>query len=265
MLEQLLRAVAESSGLILISGPAGSGKTTTAYAMLRQLVRDTGEGMSLVTLEDPIEVALDGVVQSQVNPAAEFDFATGLRSLMRQDPEAIFVGEIRDRETAEIAYQAALTGHLVFTTFHAGSASGAVSRLSDMGIEPYLLRSGTLAILCQRLLRRLCRCAREGETPEQALGLPIDGFHVPVGCPQCLGTGYSGRLVVGEMLSLRDESIGQAVLRRSDCSILEQLAIKAGMVSRWTRAVEAVGEGLTSPAEVRRVFGLLDGNASATR
>ncbi len=265
ILETLLLALSESSGLILVTGPAGSGKTTTAYSLLRQLTRDSAGGMSLVTLEDPIEVALDGVVQSQINPGAGFDFAMGLRSLMRQDPEVAFVGEVRDRTTAEIAYQAALTGHLVITTFHAGSAATAVSRLADMGIEPYLLRSGTLAIICQRLLRRLCRCAREGDAREAALGLPVDRFRLPVGCSECLGTGYAGRIAVAELLTMREAAIAQAVLERWDSGTIEQRAVEAGMVTRWRRAVEAVERGATSPAEVRRVFGLLDENASAGR
>jgi general secretion pathway protein E len=251
---QLQYVLAESAGLFPVTGPAGSGKTTTAYAMLRHLVRRSRGGISLVTLEDPVEVALDGVAQSQINPAAGFDFATGLRSLMRQDPEVVFVGEIRDRATAETAYQAALTGHLVLTTFHAGSAAGAVSRLSDMGIEPYLLRSGTLAILSQRLLRRLCRCAIAGH-PDQTLGLPIEQFRIPSGCEQCLGTGYAGRLVVAEMLTFDDEQVGRAVLARSDSAHLEQRAVQAGMVTRWSSALEAVRAGSTSPAELRRVFG----------
>jgi general secretion pathway protein E len=214
--QELCQATTERSGLILLGGPAGSGKTTTAYALLRQLVRSSGNSISLVTLEDPIEMALDGVAQSQVNPAAGFDFAVGLRSLMRQDPEVLLVGEIRDRATVEIAYQAALTGHLVITTFHAGSAATAVSRLLDMGIEPYLLRSGTRAIVCQRLLRKLCRCARQNCDSDPRLGLAIEQFRVPVGCAECSGTGYAGRLVVAEMLSVQPAPVARAVLERQD-------------------------------------------------
>ena len=158
---KLRRLMAETSGALLVTGPAGSGKTTTAYACLRELVRQSQGMKSLVSLEDPIEMAVDGVAQSQVHPAAGFDLATGLRSLMRQDPEVVLVGEIRDRPTVEAVFQAALTGHLVLTTFHAGSAAGAISRLADMGIEPYLLRSGILGILNQRLVRKLCPCAQE--------------------------------------------------------------------------------------------------------
>ena len=169
-LEELL---AETAGAVLVSGPAGSGKTTTVYACLRELVRPRRRSRSLVSLEDPIEVAVPGVAQSQVNAAAGLDLATGLRFLMRQDPEVIMVGEIRDRATAEAAMQASLTGHLLLSTFHAGSAVETLGRLLDMGIEPYVLRSGLLAILCQRLLRRLCSCAVEIDDPQDCLGLPL--------------------------------------------------------------------------------------------
>jgi type II secretory ATPase GspE/PulE/Tfp pilus assembly ATPase PilB-like protein len=249
----------ETSGAVLITGPAGSGKTTTAYAALRELARQSGGQKSLVSLEDPIEMVLDGVAQSQVNEAAGFDYATGLRSLMRQDPEVILLGEIRDRVTAETAFQAALTGHLLLTTFHAGSAAGAISRLSDMGIEPYLLRSGILAILSQRLVRRLCACARDGDQPAQALGLPVKRFRVPCGCEACRGTGYHGRAMLVEMLEAKPSELGRAILDRSDAAQLEQLAVQAGMVSRWTRALEAVESGRTSPQEVRRVLGFSTG------
>ena len=155
----LRNLLVETSGAIVISGPAGSGKTTTAYACLREIAQQTSGARSLVSIEDPIEVAVDGVAQSQVNPQTGLDLASGLRFLMRQDPEVIFVGEIRDRPTADAAMQASLTGHLLLTTFHAGSATETVSRLLDMGIEPYILRSGLLAVLNQRLLRQLCECA----------------------------------------------------------------------------------------------------------
>ena len=252
----------ETAGAILITGPAGSGKSTSAYAALRELTRASGGQRCLVSLEDPIEVVVDDVAQSQINEAAGFDFATGLRSLMRQDPEVILVGEIRDRVTAETAFQAALTGHLVLTTFHAGSAAGAISRLSDMGIEPYLLRSGILAILSQRLVRRLCDCARAGDDAADALGLEVERFRLAVGCEKCLGTGYSGRMVLAEMLQAEPTELGRAILVRSDAAHLEQLAVQAGMVNRWTRALEAIEAGQTSPQEVRRVLGFSFGKAA---
>lgn len=250
----------ETSGAILVTGPAGSGKTTTVYACLRELAASAagaaGAQRSLVSLEDPIEVVVPGVAQSQVNPVAGFDLATGVRFLMRQDPEVIMVGEIRDRPTAEAAFQASLTGHLLLSTFHAGSAAEAISRLSDLGIEPYLLRSGVLAILCQRLVRRLCQCARKTSDPDARLGLPVDEVSVPVGCDACGGTGYQGRLVLVEMLTPGRSELGRAILSRSDAAALERLAVESGMVTRWQRACDAVRAGLTSPQEVRRVLGV---------
>lgn len=244
----------ESGGVILVCGPAGSGKTTTIYAALRELVDKSRGERSLVSLEDPIEAVVSGVAQSQVNPAAGFDYETGLKSLMRQDPEVILVGEIRDRVTAETVFQAALTGHLVLTTFHAGSAAGAVCRLSDMGIEPYLLRTGVLGIVAQRLVRKLCKCSVEESSEEDRLGLDVISCRVPTGCEKCRGTGYSGRLLLAEFLRPEGD-LGRAILSRSDADELESLAVQSGMKTRWTNACEAVEAGLTSPAEIRRVFG----------
>jgi type II secretory ATPase GspE/PulE/Tfp pilus assembly ATPase PilB-like protein len=258
MANDLSHLLAETSGAVVIAGPAGSGKTTTAYACLRELVRQSGGSKSVVSLEDPIEVAVEGVAQSQVHPPSGFELATGLRSLMRQDPEVILVGEIRDRPTAEAVFQAALTGHLVVTTFHAGSAAGAISRLCDMGIEAYLLRSGVLGILCQRLVRRLCGCAEKSGKAEDTLGLPVQQAWRAVGCPQCFRTGYQGRMVLAEMLSARPTDLGRAILSRDDATQLERLAVKAGMVTVWQRGCQAVSAGLTSPAEIRRVLGFLD-------
>jgi type II secretory ATPase GspE/PulE/Tfp pilus assembly ATPase PilB-like protein len=258
MVQSLERLLTETSGALLICGPAGSGKTTTAYACLRALVRRYGGGKSLVSLEDPIEVPVDGVAQSQVNPSAGFGLATGLRSLMRQDPEVVLVGEIRDPETAEVVFQAALTGHLVVTTFHAGSATGAISRLSDMGIEPYLLRSGILGIICQRLVRRLCECATDATESEAKLGLPVHRARRTVGCPQCLQSGYQGRTMLAELLRAQPTELGRAILSRSDAHQLQQLAEQSGMVPIFQRACQAVDQGLTDPVEVRRVFGFLE-------
>ena len=260
----LTRLLAETSGAILLAGPAGSGKSTTIYACLRELISFSSGGRSVVTMEDPIEVLVPGAAQSQVNLAAGFDLATGLRSLMRQDPEVIAVGEIRDRITAEIAFQASLTGHLLLSTFHAGSAAGVVSRLSEMGIEPYVLRSGLRAIVCQRLVRRLCdACARETHDPSHFLGMPIEHARIAVGCPFCRGTGYRGRVVLAELLVPDDFEVSWAILSRTDLEQLETSAIKSGMVSRWERARNAVEAGLTDPSEVRRVLGFSDRWASA--
>ena len=255
IVEPLRGLLDETGGVILLTGPAGSGKTTTIYAALRELANKTRGGRSLVSLEDPIEVVVPGVSQSQVNPAAGFDMAGGLRSLLRQDPEVMMVGEIRDRGTAETVFQASLTGHLVLTTFHAGGAAQAINRLSDMGIEPYLLRSGVRAILCQRLLRRLCGCAKSSAEEEARLGLPVGVVRIPAGCPECAGTGYRGRFVLTEMLLPQHSEMGRAILSRSDACELERLAVEAGMVTQRQRACEAVASGWTSPAEVRRVLG----------
>jgi type II secretory ATPase GspE/PulE/Tfp pilus assembly ATPase PilB-like protein len=252
----LLRGMlAETSGAIVISGPAGSGKTTTAYACLREIAQNSLAQRSLMSIEDPIEVVVPGVAQSQVNPQAGLDLATGLRFLMRQDPEVILVGEIRDRITAEAALQASLTGHLLLTTFHAGSAAETVGRLLEMGIEPYILQSGLLAVINQRLLRRLCQCAKSTADPAAKLGLPVEKVLLPVGCEACHGTGFAKRLLISEMFVIMRRDFGGAVLTRSDSAELEHLATQAGMTTRWQRACEAVDNGLTTPAEVRRVLG----------
>ncbi|MCE9556156.1 MAG: Flp pilus assembly complex ATPase component TadA, partial [Planctomycetes bacterium] len=251
--DRLQGLLGETSGAILVCGPAGSGKTTTLYACLREIVARGGQ-RSIVTLEDPVESVVEGTAQAPIQPAAGFDFATGLRSLMRQDPEVLLVGEIRDRTTAEVAFQAALTGQLLLSSFHAGSAAAAVSRLTDMAIEPYLLRSALLAVVCQRLLRRLCECRRASLDPADRLGLAVSEFHVPTGCPECGGTGYRGRLVIAEMLTLQG-AVGRAVLKRRDAATIERRALQEGMTSLWQRAIEAVQAGQTSPAEVRRVLG----------
>ena len=207
IVDGLKAAVRTRGGLVLIAGPAGSGKTTTAYALLRESAGEPGEPpRSLATLEDPVEAVIPGVSQSQTRPAAGFDFPTGLRSLLRQDPEVLLVGEIRDAETARIALGAALTGHLVLTTFHAGTARGAAVRLRETGAEPYQIRHGVRAILTQRLLRRLCYCAEESTAPGARLGLPLPdaaASDAPVkiarGCERCGGTGYRGRFPVAAL------------------------------------------------------------------
>jgi general secretion pathway protein E len=273
VLELLRCQLAETSGMILVSGPAGSGKTTTVYACLRELTKGTVPfssdenrdshpfiARSLVSIEDPIEVAVEGVAQSQINLMAGLDLATGLRFLMRQDPEVIMVGEIRDRPTAEAALQASLTGHLLLTTFHAGSAAESVSRLLDMGVEPYVLRSGLLSILNQRLLRRLCQCARPADDEAAKLGLPVGRAMLPVGCDGCRHTGYRGRFLLVEMLNPTRTELGRAILSRCDTAQLERLTVQSGMITRWQRACQAVDAGLTSAAEVRRVLGFSEAN-----
>lgn len=252
---ELRRCLIQTSGALLVSGPAGSGKTTTLYACLRHLLRDAPHPRSLCTLEDPVEALVPGASQSAINADAGLDYATALRSLMRQDPEVIMVGEIRDRPTAETVFQASLTGQLVLTSFHAGRAAEAVSRLFDLGVEPYLLRSGLLGVLSQRLVRRLCDCARPGTCPEDRLRLDVAHCQMPQGCERCGQTGYSGRLLLAEALNPRRPELGRAILSRTDSSALEQIAVAAGMRTMLQRATAAVEEGRTSAVEVRRVLG----------
>ncbi len=241
LLALLKTVLRERTGAILLTGPSGSGKTTTIYACLRHLVRTGGGGRNIVTIEDPVEQALEGVSQSQARPGAEFDFARGLRSLLRQDPEVILIGEIRDPETAGIAIQAALTGHLLFSTLHAGSACGVIGRLLDMGVEPYLLTSGLRAILNQRLVRRVCR------------GCHAEAVAV-AGCEWCAGTGYHGRLLLAELLTL-DDTLRQGIVARADTDTLETLARRLGRQSMREAAERAVADGLTTALEIERSLG----------
>lgn len=274
LLGPLSRQLDATAGVILLTGPSGSGKTTTVYACLREIIAQSGGSRCIMTLEDPIEVAVDGATQSQVRPSAGFDLATGLRSLMRQDPDVILVGEIRDPQTAEAAFQAALTGHLVLTTFHAGSACEALTRLLDMQIEPYLLRSGLRSVICQRLLRRRCEHCGSGHGGMQSLAevsitdIPgksdklfdrsdKSGLTQTQGntCSHCGSTGYSGRMVLAEMLDPDQPEIGRAILQRTDARQLATLAESVGMETLQQAAMKAVATGLTSHEEVLRVLG----------
>lgn len=244
----LKRLLTQTAGVLVATGPAGSGKTTTLYACLREKVRVSQTPQSICTLEDPVETLIPGVSQSHVRPGTDFDYGRGLASLLRQDPEVIMVGEIRDRETATTVFQASLTGHLVLTSFHAGTAAEAVSRLGDMEIEPYILRSGLLAILSQRLLRRLCSCS----TPSEA---DIRGASERRGCDACQYTGYAGRFVLAELLEPSDAEVGRAIMQRQTSDELEAAARQAGMTPLVEAARRAVEAGMTSTDEVLRVFG----------
>ncbi|HMF20455.1 MAG TPA: GspE/PulE family protein [Gemmataceae bacterium] len=239
----LLAMLKERTGAILLTGPSGSGKTTTIYACLRHLVR-LGEGRHIVTIEDPVEQVIEGVSQSQARPGTEFDFARGLRSLLRQDPEVIMIGEVRDPETAGIAIEAALTGHLVFSTLHAGSACGVIGRLLEMGMETYLLTSGLRGILNQRLVRRLCASCR----------CQAGSVWEAVGCGQCAQTGYQGRLLLAELLFLT-EPLRQAILAHADTTALEAAAEIGRGPTIWSAARQAVESGCTTRQEIERVLG----------
>jgi type II secretory ATPase GspE/PulE/Tfp pilus assembly ATPase PilB-like protein len=235
----------ERTGAILFTGPSGSGKTTTIYACLRHLVKTDAGGRQIVTIEDPVEQVIEGISQAQARPGSDFDFARGLRSLLRQDPEVIMIGEVRDRDTAAIAVEAALTGHLVFSTLHAGSACGVISRLLDMGIEPYLLTSGLKGLVNQRLVRRWCAACRPAALSETTPD-PL--------CAQCAGTGYRGRLLLAEIVLL-DGRLRQAILAKADMSGLEAAAERPGRSTIAQAADEVVMAGLTTRSEIERVLG----------
>ena len=251
-----------TSGVVLMTGPSGSGKTTTIYACLREIVDMFGDSKSIMTLEDPVEVVVPGVTQSQVRPHVGFDLATGLKSMMRQDPDVIMVGEIRDPETAECAFQAALTGHLVLTTFHAGSSVEAITRLLDLGIEPYLLRSTLRAVVCQRLLREVCSHCSGSEsvggklkTSSELLDKPGSVTALSDSCSQCGGLGYHGRFVTAEVLDPNQPEIAAAILSRVDSHALQSIANAAGAVTLRARAAELIKFGRTTQEEVFRVLG----------
>ncbi len=245
----------QTSGVIVLTGPAGSGKTTTIYAAMREMLHKSAGERSLVSLEDPVEVIVPHVDQTSANPKAGMDMMTGLRSLVRQDPDVIMVGEIRDRETAETVFQASLIGNLILTTFHAGSCTRALSRLSDMGIEPYLLRSGLLAVFSQRLLRTLCRCKKISTDESDLLSGQFESVALPFGCDVCRGTGYLGRKVLSEYLDPDWPEISEAILKRQDVKTLNQLAAESGMISLRDRARTLVAEHVVSPQEMIRVLG----------
>ena len=247
--------LAERGGVLLVTGPAGSGKTTTLYACLRELTEKSQQPRSIVTLEDPIEAVVEGISQSQIKPHSGFDYQTGLRSLMRQDPEVILVGEIRDRETAEIVFEASLTGHLVLSSFHAGSSAEAISRLLEMGMEPYQIQSGLLGVINQRLARKLCDCASTSTCQTDFLGFDVSSVKQPVGCPACSMTGYKGRLLIAELLIPGKHQVAKAIQSRCDSREIEQGAKATGMTTRWQQACQLLEAGDTSPEEVRRVLG----------
>jgi len=246
-------------GMILVTGPTGSGKTTTLYGAL-QKINDPGK--KIITIEDPVEYQLSGVNQIQVKPQIGLTFANGLRSIVRQDPDVIMVGEIRDAETAEIAVQAALTGHLVFSTLHTNDAAGAISRLLEMGVQDYLLSSSLLGVLAQRLVRRLCKTCRKEvsfsnfDRDEPELSLPSGNLPEQVweavGCNTCSGTGYLGRVGIFELLPVTSE-ICKIIVQRADAGTIRSLAVQQGMRLLRDDGWDKVRHGVTTVAEVLRV------------
>ena len=260
-LERLYQLLHEPYGLILVTGPTGSGKSSTLYAILQAL---NESGRSLVTVEDPIEYQIDGISQVAVHPKIGLTFARCLRSILRQDPDLIVVGEIRDRETAEMSVHAALTGHLVFSTLHTNTAVGAVSRLLDLGVDSYLVASALKGIVAQRLLRRLCLQCRTayavGENSWErtyfSLKGPLHLFHAS-SCAHCRGTGYSGRLAVQEVFPF-DEACRQAAARGLGEKALLELGRQQQVASLFEDGRAKVLAGETSPEEMLRVLGPLE-------
>lgn len=234
---ELRTAISQPDGVVLLTGPSGSGKTTTLYACLRQLVQQT-HLRNIVSVEDPIEHKLAGVMQTEINPHVGLDYETALRSILRQDPEVILIGEVRDRETAGIALEAGLTGHLVCSTIHAGTAPRVFARLMEMGIEPFAMTTTIRGVLAQRLLRRSC-----------SVQIQHHG-----NCVQCRGTGYEGRVLLAEWVPM-SRPLRAAVLERGDGETLTEAARLAGYVSLETQAAALLRAGVTDEEEVVRVLG----------
>jgi general secretion pathway protein E len=240
-LENFKHLVHQPHGIVLVTGPTGSGKTTTLYASLGQVDVST---TNVLTVEDPVEYELPGIGQTQVNPKIELTFAKALRAILRQDPDVIMIGEIRDFETAQIAIQASLTGHLVLATLHTNDAPSAVTRLTDMGVEPFLLSSSLLGVLAQRLVRKLClRCKRKDAAA---------GRYHPVGCSECGNTGYKGRTGVYELM-VADDHVRSLIHGRASEAQIRQAAGKSGLRSMREDGERLVQQGITSLEEVLRV------------
>ncbi len=255
LLDSWRQIIRRPHGMVLVTGPTGSGKTTTLYASLAEIRHSATK---IITVEDPVEYYLDGINQIQVHSKIGLTFATGLRSILRHDPDVILIGEIRDSETAVNAIQAALTGHLVFSTLHTNDAASAFTRLTDMGIEPYLVASTVHAVMAQRLVRKLCLSCRQPVTVQDA-GLPIElkvhptaKLYMATGCRDCHGTGYRGRLAIFELL-LSSTQIRKLCAQRADALDIRRVAMEQGMMSLRTSGWQHVLAGHTSVDEVLRV------------
>ncbi len=261
MLKVLDEMIRRSHGIVLVTGPTGSGKTTTLYGALSRI---NSPEVKILTVEDPVEYQLKGINQMPINPKIGLSFASGLRSFLRQDPDIIMVGEIRDKETAEIAIQASLTGHLVFSTVHTNDSAGAVTRLVEMGVEPFLVASSLTCVLAQRLVRRVCVECRQQYRPTDEeiakLGLSRDRFRAlggdlvyrAVGCPHCTGNGYRGRTGVYELLVV-DDDVRQLVLKNVDSATIKKKAVERGMLTLLDDGALKVAQGVTTIAEVLSV------------
>jgi general secretion pathway protein E len=253
-LEKFQRLINKSSGILLATGPTGSGKTTTLYAAINRI---NSTEKNIITIEDPIEYELNQVGQIQVNPKADLTFANGLRSILRHDPDVIMVGEIRDRDTVEIAVQASLTGHLVFSTLHTNDAAGALTRLIDMGVEPFLIASSLIAVIAQRLVRKVCPHCRTSFIPERSvmdeLGLSKDQIlYKGTGCSDCMNTGYKGRTGIFELLEV-DDQIREHIKNRADSVTIKETALRKGMATLFEDGLMKARAGITTLDEVMRV------------
>jgi general secretion pathway protein E len=245
------RLLTRTSGIVLVTGPTGSGKTTTLYGALTRI--NTPE-KNIITIEDPIEYQLKGIGQIQVNPKIDLTFANGLRSILRQDPDVIMVGEIRDAETAEIAMQASLTGHLVLSTLHTNDAATAVTRLIDMGVEPFMVASTLSAVLAQRLVRVICPHCREAYRPEReyaGITLP-ETLYRGRGCEKCFNLGSMGRTGIYELL-LVDSELCSMIIRRSPAGAIKEYALSRGMRTLREDGLAKAAAGITTIEEVLRV------------
>jgi type IV pilus assembly protein PilB len=251
--------VHQPNGMLLVTGPTGSGKTTTLYGCLRLI---NSPELKVLTAEDPVEYEIEGIVQLAVNPAIGLTFASALRSFLRQDPDVLMVGEIRDPETAGIAIQAALTGHLVLSTLHTNDATGAVTRLVDMGVEPFLLAATLEAVLAQRLVRRICpACREEVAAPVSLLAELVPGFSAAVGrkvsqgrgCPACGWSGYKGRVGLFEWLRMT-EPLRELILARASAADIQRAAAEQGMETMRAAGLRAILDGITTVEEVMRLF-----------
>lgn len=256
------RILANTSGVIMIVGPTGSGKTSTMFTLIREMLN---ESTNLVTLEDPVEYNIPGATQVQINEKVGLTFASGLRAILRQDPDIICVGEIRDGETAQIAMRAAITGHLVITTIHTEDAVTAIDRLKDMGVEPYLISAGLRGIISQRLLRRVCPNCREEYTPDQKIMAispmkmqPGQKFYHGKGCDQCFHTGYRGRIGAFEILLMNDELRRDITSNADKQTFRETAARTSGYVTMMQNAEKLVSEGITTVEEVERTILVTD-------
>jgi type II secretory ATPase GspE/PulE/Tfp pilus assembly ATPase PilB-like protein len=243
---QLKVVAAQNQGVLLLTGPAGSGKSTTLAAILRHILQTT-PGKSIVTLEDPVEIRIDGITQTPITPHGQMTFPIALRSLLRQDPQVLMIGEIRDAETARIAIEAGLTGHMLMSTMHSGTPAGALLRLLEMGIEPYQVTSSIAAVVNQRLVRRLCEKCKKKDNSGQVQ---------PTGCEACLGTGFKGRLLIAEMIQL-DSNLRKAILAKADSDELERLLHEKGHVSILRDGHRLVESGLTTEAELAKACGMV--------